>query len=339
MHQIDSACTVGGNTGRPIDSHKIKGRNALNEEIALAALLKYHDDIVGLGYEFDRSETLGHSDALGFEREDAIRRILAYQFPEYAVLHRSVVRSRLGKPSYGQHDIVISDCLVPPHIVSTSGRHMVVDPQAVHSALEIKSTLDSIELPKALKHLSAIKGAPRVSVEPSVHMKVQLHGKTFPYVPISAGIVAYRSKLSLSTIASRIEKWAVNQSPELWPNFVTVLDRGHLMWCSPHTGDLHSWGMEGDRMLWFSCADPTDPIAAFSNSMESLAQCWNVPGTKPVVRPPKITGGVKIGSATRPPGVPEPDECDCLCANCHLHGRVSFTEQRRLERESRNQQR
>ncbi|WP_234332106.1 hypothetical protein, partial [Streptomyces sp. NRRL F-5650] len=247
----------------------------------------------------------------------------------YQGIHNTPAQATLTTPTTNLGITVVTDPLVPPHIVSTSGRHTVVDPQTVHSALEIKSTLDSPKLREALDHLFTLQNAPRASINPAVQLDVRLHGQVFPYVPVSGGIVAYTSKLSLSAIASKIEEWAVSRSPEVWPNFVTVLDRGHLMWCNPLAGNPRPWAMPGDKLLWYSRNEATDPIAAFTALMEVLAQPWNVPGTKPVARSPKITGGIKIGSATRPPGVPEPDECDCSCANCHLAGRVSFAEQRR----------
>ncbi|GAA3854231.1 hypothetical protein GCM10027360_63890 [Amycolatopsis echigonensis] len=217
---------------------------------------------------------------------------------------------------------------MPPHRVLRNGRALIV-PRSVHAAIEVKSTLDSKSLVASLDHLAQLKRAARCDVEGT--FQVIIGDREFPYVPISGGVFAYHSDLRLSLIAERIRDWAGRNPHELWPNFVTILNRGHLGWVDPSSGEVRTTPHRDDVPMWYEPTDPCGPLVGLVYTLEGLSRWWRAPGTPwlPLPRPiPRRTVGMKIGRPVRPVGVPEPEDCDCLCVNCHPYGRMSFEQQR-----------
>jgi hypothetical protein len=229
--------------------------------------------------------------------------------------------------------VLFADPRVAPHRILRSGR-VLIAPRGVHAVIEVKSTLTSTSLVASLEHLAELKRAPRCDSDGT--FRVTIGDRSFPYVPINGGIFAYRSHLRLSVIAQRIQDWGANPH-ELWPNFVTVLNRGHMSWVEPSSGAVRNPPHRDDVMVWYEPTDPCGPLVGLVSTLHGLSRWWRAPGT-PWISLPRPSGrgtvGMKIGRAVRPPGVPETEDCDCLCANCHHYGRTSFEQQRRVQTEA-----
>lgn len=284
------------------------------------------EEVVRLDHEYYGSANL-HPDDTGSEREAALLELLQSRFREYPIIQRATVQN-LGGTSYKQHDIVFADPEVPPHRVLRSGRALIT-PRSVHAAVEVKSTLGSKNLVASLDHLAQLKRAARCDVDGT--FKVTIGDREFPYVPISGGIFAYRSDLRLSLVAERIHDWAKRNPHELWPNFVTILNRGHLGWIDPSSGEVRTTPHRNDVPMWYEPTDPCGPLIGLVHTLEGLSRWWRAPGTpwRPLPKPlPPTNVGMKIGRPVRPVGMPDREDCDCLCVNCHYYGRMSFDQQR-----------
>ncbi|MCP3755771.1 DUF6602 domain-containing protein [Streptomyces sp. TBY4] len=302
---------------------------------ALHRLRQVLSNVVALQEEFASSATHHHPDDIGYDREFALREALAQHFPEAVLLHRPSIADEESDKGYGMPDIAFASREVQPHRVLRNGR-LYIDPRAVHCTVEVKSTLDGKELKSALAEVSRAQGAFRRRVGED-HFEFREAGSPLPYFPTQGGVFAFRSKLKLSTIAERVTEWTRGRPPELWPRFVTVLDRGHIMWCDRETGGARPWpAADSVLMMWEHRppeTDPTDPLVAMITQLDWMAQAWHVPGTWPGLRPLRLPHGLRVGIPVRPDGVPAPPDAKCehLCANCHEFGRMTFDAQLRQD--------
>ncbi|MBD0671543.1 DUF6602 domain-containing protein [Streptomyces sp. CBMA156] len=304
----------------------------LEADRALVELRRLIAQVYDLEGEYRDSAREGFSDDMGFAREWALWRVLEARFQDAHVVHRANVEDEETGARFGQRDVVLADRRVPPHRMTRSGR-AVLDPRAVHTSVEVKSVLSGPVLFDALGQVARAQEVPRRRVG-EVYLEFATSSGSVPYVPTMGGVFAYRSKLRISTIAARLVEWTEGRPAEQWPRFVTVLDRGHVMWCDPGTGVPLPWPHQAAVPLILEHrageTDRTAPLTALITHLDWLASVWHVPGTPFVRGERRLPFGIGVGIMVRPPGVPEPaGECGHLCANCHESGRMSFAEQRR----------
>jgi hypothetical protein len=209
---------------------------SLEERQALDELRALIGEVVRLDHEYQHSADLTNPDDIGGEREAALLELLRCRFGGYPLLQRATVQDADGR-SYKQHDVLFADPWVAPHRILRSGR-VLIGSRGVHAVIEVKSTLTSKSLVASLEHLAELKRAPRCDSDRT--FRVTIGDRNFPYIPINGGIFAYRSHLRLSVIAQRIQDWAERNPHELWPNFVTVLNRGHMSWVEPLNGAVRN---------------------------------------------------------------------------------------------------
>ncbi|MFJ8430424.1 DUF6602 domain-containing protein [Kitasatospora sp. NPDC094019] len=303
-------------------------------EAALVTLRELIRHVVDLEQVYRSSPALRRSSDIGTARELALKAVVEAVLPEFTVLHQACIHDQESDKFYDEHDLVVADPRVDSHLTLPDGRRVWIDPRGVHAVIEVKSTLTTTELTKALDHVARVQRAARRAIG-EVRLNYQAgDGTTLPYIPIRAGIFAFRSRLSLATVSERVTQWAVGRPPGDWPQFVTVLDRGHLSWWNLATSGRLPWPHPGDKLFRQEHhpgkTDETAPLAAMASHLDSLVEVFHVPGTKPGRRSRRIPYGVGTGIPVLPEGVSDPQrECPHLCANCAEHGRMSFDEQQR----------
>ncbi|MFD7121045.1 hypothetical protein ACFWAA_28975 [Streptomyces sp. NPDC059922] len=199
----------------------------------------------------------------------------------------------------------------------------------MHAVIEVKSHLDTRKLKESLSHIATVQAAPRRRVGER-HLKFPTSTGFVPYVPVSAGLFAYRSRLTLATLAQKVTAWTTGRPPEQWPHFITILDRGRLMWCDPNTGEAVHRPLRGSVLMRLEKEDDADPLVSLVVHLHELARIWHVPGTELHMKQNLLPVGIGIGVAVRPPGVPAPPPCMHYCANCHATGRMTYAEQRQM---------
>ncbi|MFJ2215005.1 DUF6602 domain-containing protein [Streptomyces sp. NPDC101062] len=298
------------------------------QQKALAEFRQMANTVIQLNRAFHDSADLHHGDDIGFEREAALLCALGYRFDGITLLQRLGIEDPTTGRWFEQHDIAFADDRVTPHRTLSSGR-VRLDPRGVHAVIEVKSHLDTRKLEESLSHIATVQAASRRRVGER-HLKFPTSIGFVPYVPVSGGVFGYRSRLTLATLAEKVTEWVSGRPPENWPHFITVLDRGHLMWCDPNTGEAVHRPLPGSVLMRLEREDDTDPLVSLVAHLHELARIWHVPGTELHMKPNPLPNGIGIGVAVRPVGVPAPPPCMHYCANCHATGRMTYDEQRQV---------
>lgn len=272
--------------------------------------------LVRLYKAYEHNRYFEHGDTFGFELEAALRHELQLIIDDYTIYQRAEIKNAFGD-HIGNHDLVIADASAAPLRVSTTGRGVALTPQSVRATLEVTATLTPAKLRLDLDKVLTTRSYPRPPDEPDTEWNT-VHGQQMPYFRISSGIVAFHSRMTLPMIALALEERAKLVGYANVPQFVTVLNRGHVFWCRAATGMPWSWPAVGDRAmyrsLWrhrhsnyFSVNHPAGALVALLDQLEQVAAIFDLQRRGHQPRPPRRTYiGLVAGMPVFPDGVPNP---------------------------------
>ncbi|MER8197288.1 DUF6602 domain-containing protein [Streptomyces microflavus] len=282
-------------------------------------------DAMFLKATFQETSTLKHPTDQGNEREHAVRTTVGkYIHRRAAIYKRAGVEDSSTGAWFHQQDVVLADPTVEPHRILKDDGRVYIDPSAVHTVIEVKSTVDSEVLSGAMQSIANVQTAPRRRQAEVHHLRFASSAGQLNYVPTSGGVFAYSSKSKrVRTVTRWIEGWRRDRTPEEWPKFVTIADLGHFMWCDPRSGNAVPWPTTGKEVLMcFQAAHPHHPLVALSTHLNYLSRLWWVPGTAfQLGEVAEIPHGLRVGEAIYPSGVTAPrNSCQHACLDCQRFG-------------------
>ncbi|WP_134105757.1 DUF6602 domain-containing protein [Kribbella pratensis] len=177
---------------------------------------------------FEETAHIRHRGARGASREDPIRIFLSERMPRtVSVLGSSEVVSVDGRTS-GQCDILISDPVTPPFLVSDS--HQVVPVECVFGVIEVKSRLTKKEVLNACDQIARVKDLPKTAYYADTGLRGPAHADAGAGKQTAGYVFAYTSTISMGTLARHVVEWCERHDPNLWPDGIYVLDKGSLLW-------------------------------------------------------------------------------------------------------------
>jgi hypothetical protein len=174
--------------------------------------------------DFDASTHVVHHGSRGTVRENILRSFLAEgRLPFKYGLGAGEIVGRIKETSR-QCDIIIYDRL--DGVILLYDEHTQVYPiDCVYGIIEVKSALSKAELIDSLDKIAAFKAmAPEGKIQ-------QLLGGTMTLTsPRSKpfGVVFAYDLVgnSLDSLVQNLREWERDKDPELWPNYICVLERG-----------------------------------------------------------------------------------------------------------------
>ncbi|WP_373528534.1 DUF6602 domain-containing protein [Nostoc sp.] len=166
--------------------------------------------------KYKRSSHIHHPGDLGAIREEILRDFLSktgYLPLKYGVSKSSVrVVSQTGHQTE-QIDIAIYDALNSPTLVSYSSLAFLAI-ESVYGVIQVKSTISSQEdVDHGLKNIASFKGLEGAE---------ERFGILFVYEC---------KKLKWVTLVKSVEKFMLQNSPSVWPNFIVILNQGLILPC------------------------------------------------------------------------------------------------------------
>ena len=173
---------------------------------------------------FLASAEFKHLGNRGTFREDSLRKFLEQgRLPgRYGIGNGEIVSP--NSETSKQVDLVVYDKLRGISLFYSESVQ-VYPIECVYGVVEVKSSLNKVELIKSLENIKSVKAmTSRDSVERRLPGGII---STFPR-PAPFGIVfAYRlADNSLSSLEENLNEWKAEVPPSLWPNAVVVLDEG-----------------------------------------------------------------------------------------------------------------
>ncbi|GHE89365.1 hypothetical protein GCM10018785_65670 [Streptomyces longispororuber] len=291
----------------------------------LDVLDRFIRDAMFLEGTFQETSTLRHPTDQGNEREHAVRAMVGkYIQCRAAIYKRAEIEDSSTRAWFHQQDIVLADPAVEPHRILKDDGRVYTDPSAVHTAIEVKSMVDSEVLGKAMQSIADVQTAPRRRQAEVHHLRFPSSTGQMHYVPTSGGVFAYGSTSKrVGTVTRWIEGWYRDRSLEEWPKFVTIADLGHFMWCDPRSGNAVPWPITGPEVLMcFRATHAHHPLVALSTHLNYLCRLWWVPGTALRLGDvADIPHGLRVGEAVYPSGGTAPENaCEHVCLDCQRFG-------------------
>jgi hypothetical protein len=174
--------------------------------------------------DFEASAQIAHAGSKGTVRENALRAFLAEgRLPAKYGLGAGEVVGRVRDTSR-QCDVVVYDKLNGVTLLYDDWVQ-VYPIDCVYGIIEVKSALSKAAFLDALEKISAFKSmAPGGMVsQPLGGGLTMFHARPRPF----GAVFAYGlGGNSLESLANNLREWEANNPPELWPNYVCVLEVG-----------------------------------------------------------------------------------------------------------------
>lgn len=167
-----------------------------------------------------------HPSLKGEAAENIVRKFLESYIPNSLGITGGILVDSNGKRSK-QLDVIIYDAEKTP-IFFQSDNIRVIPVECAYSVIEVKSKLDSDELPTIFKNMDSVRNLEKKAFYTETDIPpFSLYGRTWDHWPINYFVFAFDS-IGLDTLVSNINEIQTNDSrnPEQKIDMICVLDKG-----------------------------------------------------------------------------------------------------------------
>lgn len=204
-------------------------------------------DLITANYE--KSKNIRHIRDLGNEREATIRDFLISSglIPKkYGISEVSARVVSLTGHISREIDILFYNKLESITLMKYPGVLEHYPVENVYGVIQIKSKLSNITLQDALQNIASYKKLHRSKIDSNL-----LYSEVLKKIEERGfGIIfAYESDLDWASIYNTLKEWMKSQPPQIWPNAVVVLSKGHFLYGNDKSYLINSSDIESSTGL------------------------------------------------------------------------------------------
>ncbi|MGB5732933.1 MAG: DUF6602 domain-containing protein [Thiohalocapsa sp.] len=180
--------------------------------------------------DFERSRSaLSHPGLKGSSNEEIVKSFLRQYLPKNLEISTGLAVDSKGRVSR-QLDIIVHDAAKTP-IFFQSSETRVIPAECIYAVIEVKASLDKVELEKSFQNMQSVKNLEKVAFfkpNSAIVETKNLYGKEWLNWPIAHFIFAFSSP-SLESVLSNLQVLETGLDVHKRIDTICVLDKGVIL--------------------------------------------------------------------------------------------------------------